>query len=156
MKLSEFKNSLLEVENLNFQLPNGTFVPAHFHITEMGIINKKFTDCGNTFREENYFTFQLWYSTDLEHRLTPEKTLKIIAGIEKYLDNTDSEIQVEYQGETSISKFGLEFSNGNFQLVGIQTTCLAKDNCGVSESKPKIKMSELSAQSCCAPNSGCC
>ena len=26
------------------------------HITEMGVVNKKYTDCGNTFREENYFS----------------------------------------------------------------------------------------------------
>ena len=55
MKLSQFKNQLEQVTTFQIQLPNGTFVPNHFHITEMGIINKKYTDCGNTFREENYF-----------------------------------------------------------------------------------------------------
>ena len=79
MKLSEFKNSLMNIESINIQLPNGTFVPSHFHITEMGLLTKNFIDCGNTIREEKLITFQLWFAGDLEHRLTSEKVFKIIA-----------------------------------------------------------------------------
>jgi len=78
MKLSEFKNSLEQVENFIIQLPNGLLVPAHFHITEMGLVTKNFIDCGNTIREEKLITFQVWYAGDLEHRLAPSKVFKII------------------------------------------------------------------------------
>ena len=40
MKLSEVKSKLAEIEALKFQLPNGTFVPEHFHVTEVGMIQK--------------------------------------------------------------------------------------------------------------------
>ena len=50
MKLSEVKNVLATLENVDFELENGMRVPAHFHITEVGEINKKFIDCGGVVR----------------------------------------------------------------------------------------------------------
>ena len=40
MKLSEIKNILKTVEAINFQLPNKTYVPEYFHVTEVGLITK--------------------------------------------------------------------------------------------------------------------
>ena len=40
MKLSDVKNQLYTLENVTFQLPNGTFVPEHFHVTEVGLVTK--------------------------------------------------------------------------------------------------------------------
>ena len=40
MKLSEVKQILPTLENVEFQLENGTFVPEHFHVTEVGMITK--------------------------------------------------------------------------------------------------------------------
>jgi hypothetical protein len=155
MKVSEFKKQLENNAQLGFNLPNGQKVPAHFHITEMGYINKKYTDCGNTFREENYFSFQLWYANDTDHRLTADKVIKIIAGIEKNIGENDYEIQVEYQGEDTIGKFKLATATTGFKLIPTQTTCLAMDSCG--SPKDKIKIGTLKeAASSCAPNSGCC
>jgi hypothetical protein len=45
MKLSEIKK-LDTLENVTFQLPDGTTVPEHFHVTEVGLITKNFIDCG--------------------------------------------------------------------------------------------------------------
>lgn len=50
MKLSEFKKQLSTVTELNFVLPNGTIVPQHFHVTEVGQVTKNFIDCGGTVR----------------------------------------------------------------------------------------------------------
>jgi len=38
MRLSEIKEILPALKNVEFQLENGTFVPEHFHVTEVGII----------------------------------------------------------------------------------------------------------------------
>ena len=46
MRLSEFKNSLVKQELLTFKLPNGTKIPSHFHVTEVGLITREFIDCG--------------------------------------------------------------------------------------------------------------
>lgn len=52
MKLSEIKSTLENLSEVKFQLPNGEYVPQHFHITEVGIITRNFIDCGGTMRDE--------------------------------------------------------------------------------------------------------
>ena len=42
MKLSEIKKHLSSAEAVNIVLQDGTEVPEHFHITEIGLINKSF------------------------------------------------------------------------------------------------------------------
>ena len=155
MKLSEIKKHLSTANAVNFLLENGTAVPEHFHVTEVGVITKNFIDCGGTVRNEKVANFQLWNANDTDHRLKPKKLLDIIALSEKVLGMEDSEIEVEYQSDT-IGKYGLDFKDGNFILTTKQTDCLAKDNCGVPEGKQKVKLSDLNkeAQPCYAP--GCC
>ena len=52
MKLSTFKKTLSELDTLKFQLPDGHFVPAHFHITEVGNLTRNYIDCGGIVRWE--------------------------------------------------------------------------------------------------------
>ncbi len=155
MKLSEIKNHLASLKTIAFQLPNGELVPNHFHVTEVGKITKNFIDCGGTIRNEEVVNFQLWEADDYDHRLHPEKLVHIIELSEKVLNIPDLNIEVEYQGAT-IGKYGLDFDGTNFLLTTKQTDCLAKDNCGIPEGKPKMKLSEMQEQTTCAPNSGCC
>lgn len=157
MKLSEFKNRLEQVENFTIQLPNGTMIPAHFHITEMGLLTKNFIDCGNTIREEKLITFQVWFAGDFEHRLAPSKVFKIIEASKNLIGDQDLELEVEYQTEFTIGKFGLDFKGNNFVLTSKETTCLANDHCGIPADKMKVKIGEWKEKvSCCAPSSGCC
>ena len=65
MLLSKFLTSLNQVSSFRFQLPNGEFVPPHFHITEVGMVHKQFIDCGGTVRKESVVNFQLWSSDDV-------------------------------------------------------------------------------------------
>ena len=157
MKLSEIKKHLATAEAVNFQLPNGTFVPEHFHVTEVGQIVKNFIDCGGTVRHEKVANFQLWNANDTDHRLKPQKLMDIITLSEKVLGIEDSEIEVEYQSET-IGKYDLDFDGKNFVLVAKQTDCLAKDNCGIPVEKLKVNLNELQTTdtSCCAPGGKCC
>ena len=78
MRLTHFKILLEQLNELDFILPNGHKVPSHFHITEIGQVNKKYMDCGGELREENTINFQLWENTDTHHRLKPQKLLNII------------------------------------------------------------------------------
>lgn len=155
MKLSEIKTILSNGNNIAFELPNGELVPNHFHVTEVGKISKHFIDCGGTVRQEEVANFQLWNANDYDHRLHPDKLLKIIELSEKVLDLGDLDIEVEYQGET-IGKFGLEFNGTHFLLTTKQTDCLAKENCGLPPEKKKVNLAELEANNCCSPSSGCC
>lgn len=158
MKLSEIKNKLKELTTIGFQLPNGEFVPNHFHVTEVGIVSKHFIDCGGTVRREEKINFQLWEANDYDHRLHSEKLLHIIELSEKTLALPDAEIEVEYQMPNTIGKFNLGFNGENFQLESQLTDCLAKDKCGIPTDKPKVKIGEWKPKetSCCTPESGCC
>ncbi len=156
MTLNEFKNHLNNLRNLTFLLPDGTAVPEHFHVTEVGKVTKHFIDCGGTERREEVVNFQLWNANDYNHRLHPEKLLHIIDLSEKVLQIGDLPIEVEYQGNT-IQKFGLEVQGTSFALTTKQTDCLAKDKCGVPAEKPKLKLKDLgTSNQCCTPGSGCC
>lgn len=156
MKLSEIKNHLESLTDVVFKLPNGEVVPSHFHVSEVGSVKKHFIDCGGTIRNEDVINFQLWTSVDYDHRLAPQKLKSIIELSEKHLDLSDGEIEVEYQGETSIQKYGLELTDGEFQLTSKFTACLAEDKCGVPQEKPKVRLSAIGQNGACSPNSGCC
>jgi hypothetical protein len=155
MKLSEVKNILLSTQTIGFKLPNNTYVPSHFHVTEVGLINKKYIDCGGTIRNETVVSFQLWEADDYDHRLEPLKFLSIIELSEKVLQIEDLDVEVEYQAET-IGKYDLEFDGNDFVLVSKTTDCLAKDKCGIPTTKPKLKLADIKLQNCCTPNNECC
>lgn len=157
MKLSEIKSHLQTAEAVNFQLPNGSFVPEHFHVTEVGVVTKHFIDCGGRVRDEKVANFQLWNANDTEHRLKPQKLQKIIALSEKVLGMEDLEVEVEYQSDT-IGKYGLDYNGKDFVLTLKHTDCLAKDNCGIPAGKQKIQLTDLQTEknACCTPGGGCC
>ncbi len=157
MKLSEIKSHLNQLKTIAFQLPDGSLVPNHFHVTEVGKVTKHFIDCGGTVRHEEVVNFQLWEANDYDHRLHPEKLIKIIELSQNKLDIGDLEIEVEYQGAT-IGKYGLDFDGKNFLLTTKMTDCLAKDNCGIPKEKLKVNLSQLqpAEAGCCTPGGGCC
>lgn len=147
MKLSEVKDVLTKIDQVQFVLPNGDHVPAHFHVTEVGKIERHFIDCGGTERKESVINFQLFTATDYDHRLSAQKLRSIIELSESRLQLEDLDVEVEHQG-TTIGKYDLEFDGWFFQLKSKQTDCLAKDKCGIPE--------EPVQQQSCQPGSGCC
>ncbi len=158
MKISEVKTVLATAKSLQFEIQNGAAVPAHFHVTELGVISKHFIDCGGTVRNEKVANFQLWNANDTDHRLEPQKLLNIIAMSETILGMGDLDVEIEYQSDT-IGKYDLTFNGTNFVLMSKRTACLASDACGVPAQKPKVKLSDfLQPQpvTACKPGGGCC
>jgi len=155
MKLSEVKEILTTAEAVNFQLENGTRVPEHFHVTEVGVITKNFIDCGGKVRQEKVANFQLWDADDYAHRLKAGKLLNIISLSEKVLGMEDLEIEVEYQAET-IGKYDLGYDGTNFLLLSKQTACLAKESCGIEEAPKKGIINLVAGGNVCTPGGGCC
>jgi len=151
MRFSEVKQALGELPAVNFKLPDGSYVPQHFHVTEVGLVTKHFIDCGGVERKEAVVNFQLWEAGDYDHRLAPQKFLHILNLSKKVLgDAEDMKIEVEYQQNT-IGKFGLEFDGKDFILTSKKTACLAQDACGIPSKEMPAK-----ASSGCAPKAGCC
>ncbi|MEC4114657.1 DUF6428 family protein [Myroides pelagicus] len=154
MKLSAVKAALAGLEKVDFQFEDGTFVPEHFHVTEVGHVEKKYIDCGGVIREEKYVSFQLWNANDTEHRLKAGKLLNIIRLSERKLAIEDAEVEVEFQGEHTIGKYYLRFTGTHFVLVNTLTACLAEDACGI---KPEhLPQPTASEGGCCSSDSQCC
>jgi hypothetical protein len=153
MLISAFKQTLRELDTLKFQLPNGEFVPAHFHITEVGNITRNFIDCGGVQRQENKLNLQLWVASDTDHRLDPTNLLNILQLAEKQLGNSNVEVEVEYQ-QSTIGRYKLAFNGAVFQLINTQTACLAPNQCGIPQEKPRVRVTASGLS--CNPNSGCC
>jgi len=154
MKLSAFKKQLSRLDGINFMQVNEASVPAHFHITEIGLSTKHFVDCGGDLHTEQSASIQIWVAGDTEHRLSPAGLLHIIAISKKVLGDEDLEIEIEYQTET-IGKYGLDFKDGNFILLPKETDCLAKTKCGIPQPKQLINLAGKN-ESCCTPGGGCC
>lgn len=151
MTLSELKEQLHLLDNLTFELPDGKEVPSHFHLTELGLNEKSFIDCGGTIRKQRTARLQLWSSIDYDHRLKADNLLKIVKQVEQTIGIDDLEVEVEYQGQNTLEIYGLGMKENKFLLEKKYTDCLAKDNCGITPVKQKLKLSELT-NSCCQGN----
>ena len=135
MKIRELKESLRKhpEAHVRFQLPDGSLIVAHAHVTEAARVDKRFVDCGGTFREESLCRLQTWPGEDLDHRLNAKKLLKILEKAKPVLISEDLEIDVEHE-IGYISQFPLErieASDGEvvLRLSARHTACLAQDQC---------------------------
>ena len=153
MRLSTFKQALAQIDKLQFQLPNGQFVPAHFHLTEAGYVTRDYIDCGGTQRQEAKINFQLFVASDIDHRLQPQKVLDILDVVAQRINIPDVEVEIEYQQNT-IGRYRLAFDGSVFQLINTQTACLASDQCGIPQEKPRVRVKASGVS--CDPKSGCC
>lgn len=153
MKLSQVKSQLSTSQSVQFEFENGTTVPYHFHVTEVGVVTKHFIDCGGTVRTEKKASFQLWEANDFDHRLKPQKLLNIIQLSERILGMEDLDVEVEYQADT-IGTYELASSGSNFVLMTKQTACLDKEKCGVTADQ--LKTVAPKAATTCTPGGGCC
>ncbi len=153
MLLSAFKKTLSKLDKLKFQLPNGQLVPSYFHITEVGKVTRNYIDCGGVLRQENKLNLQLWVSSDTEHRLKPDNILNILQLAEKQLGFSDLELEVEYQ-QTTVGRYKLALNGEVFELVNTQTACLAPNQCGIPQEKPRVRLTASGLS--CNTGSDCC
>jgi hypothetical protein len=136
MKLHELK-SLLRARPAalpRFILPGGDQVPAHFHITEVGQVTKKFVDCGGTFRESEACVLQTYVAQDFEHRLKAGRFADILDLGRPILRSDDLDVEVEWDC-CVVSQYPIASAQGfedrlEFQLSAKHTDCLAKAKCG--------------------------
>jgi hypothetical protein len=121
--------------SLRFLLPTGEFIPRHFHITEVGRVEKNFIDCGGTRRQALSCLLQVWTANDMEHRLQAGKLANIMNLAAPLLGSADLPVEVEYgvsvAAQYRLADVQVTENELRFFLVGKQTDCLAKDKCGV-------------------------
>ena len=120
---------------MHWMLPDKSFVPAHYHITEVGRVQKDFIDCGGTVRSTTACQLQIWVANDVDHRLETTKLASIMRLAGPLLQSNDLPMEVEYEHGV-ISQYpigGMEATPSGllFYLGTKHTACLAWETCGV-------------------------
>ena len=157
MKLQELKALLQNHPRAapRFILPDGDEIPAHFHITEVGHVAKRFIDCGGTVHEtRETCVLQTWISdADPDHRLDAATFGKILELGKAILPGDDLEVEVEYDCCVT-ARYPIasaQFADGrlDFQLEAKHTDCLAKERCGIETSGCGCSEEPAAASACC-------
>lgn len=121
---------------LSIILPSGESIPPHFHVTEVGRVNKHFIDCGGTIREEDFVCLQVWVANDVDHRLKAGKLFKILNIAKPFLNKEGLPLMIEYGEEAAAQYLVTEVEalpiGVVIKLADKKTTCLAPDKCGVA------------------------
>lgn len=118
--------------------PDGDPIEAHFHITEVGRVQKDFVDCGGTVRRTVSCLLQTWVGEDTDHRITAGKLLKAFDFAAPVLGAEDLPVELEYEACNVIQFTVVAVVPGGdrltVQLGSKHTDCLAKDVCAPSTS----------------------
>jgi Family of unknown function (DUF6428) len=153
MTVAAFKVALAAAPELALTVlwPDGDPIEAHFHVTEVGRVQKDFVDCGGTVRRTVTCLLQTWVGEDVDHRITAGKLLKAFAHAGPVLGSEDLPLELEYEA-CNVIQFtvaAVEREPGRFviRLGGKHTDCLAKELCGVKTEKDE-------GAACCGSGSG--
>src|ERR1700722_1538287 len=74
---------------VHMMLPDQSFVPAHFHVTEVGRAQKDFIDCGAPIRSTTACVLQVWVAKDFDPRLDTTKLVHIVRLAAPLLKSSD-------------------------------------------------------------------
>lgn len=117
-------------------LPDGDPIPAHFHITEVGHVTRRFIDCGGTVRFLESCLLQAWVPEGgTDHRITAGKLAKILEMSRQIVASEELETEIEYDccvvGQYTIENIDVDGDAFVFTLGNKKTDCLARESCGV-------------------------
>ncbi len=138
MTISALKHALAAAPELPLTVlwPDGDPIEAHFHVTEVGRVQKDFVDCGGTVRRSVTCLLQTWVGEDVGHRITAEKLLKAFAHSARVLGSEDLPVELEYEAcnviQFTVIAVEREAERLVVRLGGKHTDCLAKELCGVA------------------------
>lgn len=141
---------------IEFLTPDGSPVPAHFHITEVGHLAKSFIDCGGQRHSEGSCLLQVWVADDIDHRLKAAKLLAIFGRADGLLPTDDLPVEIEVEApvltQLPITRCEVGADTLRFHSERKHTDCRAKELC-----LPDFSLPPLPGQSpACTPGSGCC
>lgn len=112
---------------------DGEPIESHFHITEVGRLQKDFVDCGGTVRRLVTCLLQTWVGDDLDHRITAGKLLKAFEHAAPVLGGDDLPVELEYETcnvvQLIVASVTQEPDRLVLQLGAKHTDCLAKELC---------------------------
>ena len=79
-----------------FVLPDGDYIPAHAHVTEVGHVVRNFIDCGGVTGKKEKILLQTHVGKDTDHRLRSDRFAKILRLGNRVIPSADFDVDVEY------------------------------------------------------------
>jgi Family of unknown function (DUF6428) len=132
-----------------FVLPDGDYIPAHAHVTEVGHVLKNFIDCGGLTGKEEKVLLQTHVGDDTEHRLRSDRFAKILQLGTRVVTSADLDVEVEYDccvvAQYPIQEARPEGGHLDLILQRRRTQCRARERREVKTGK-----------TCCATPTACC
>src|SRR6266853_6545186 len=132
-----------------FVLPDGDYIPAYAHVTEVGYAVRNFIDCGGLTGKEEKVLLQTHVGNDTDHRLRSDRFAKILQLGNRVIPSADLDVDVEYDccvvAQYPIAEAIAEGEHLNLILQRGKTQCRARE-------RRKAK----TADRCCASAAACC
>ena len=135
IRVSELKAALAAELTLPLTVlwTDGEPIEAHFHVTEVGRVQRDFVDCGGTVRQSVTCLLQTWVGEDVDHRITAGKLLKAFEHAAPILRDDDLPVELEYETcnvvQLVVASITQEPGRFVIQLGSKHTDCLAKELC---------------------------
>ena len=155
MKLSDLRSSLEQHPGTfpRFVLPDGDFIPAHAHVTEVGHVTKSFIDCGGVTGKSETVLLQTHVGRDTDHRLKSDRFAKILELGQRVLPHDQLEVEVEYDccvvAQYPVEDVKPAGAHLDIVLGKRRTQCLAQER--------QKAATESSESACCGTAAaGCC
>ena len=132
-----------------FVLPDGDYIPAHAHVTEVGHVVRNFIDCGGLTGKEEKVVLQTHVGNDTDHRLRSDRFAKILELGNRVIPSSDLDVDVEYDccvlAQYPIAEVAVDGEHLNLILRRGRTQCREQER----------RQSETAA-ACCATSATCC
>ena len=132
-----------------FVLPDGDYIPAHAHVTEVGYVVRNFIDCGGLTGMEEKVVLQTHVGSDADHRLRSDRFATILQLGSRMIPRGDLDVDVEYDccvvAQYPIAEAAPDGEHLNLILQRGRTQCRARE----------LRESET-ATGCCATSATCC
>ena len=151
MKLCELQN-ILKAHPITFPrfvLPDGEYIPAHTHLTEVGHVVRNFIDCGGLKGKEEKIVLQTHVGNDVDRRLTSDRFAKILQLGNSVVPKSDLEVDIEYDccvvAQYPITEARPEGEHLDLILQRGRTQCRARE-----------RRETEKAADCCTTASACC
>src|SRR5207244_2509230 len=151
MKFHDLQNTLEANPELfpRFVLPDGDYIPAHAHVTEVGHVVRNFIDCGGLTGQEEKVVLQTHVGSDTDHRLRSDRFAKILQLGSRVIPSTDLDVDVEYDccvvAQYPIAEITPDGEHLNLILQRGRTHCRARE-----------RRESETATGCCATSATCC
>jgi hypothetical protein len=151
MKLCDLQTALEANAMLfpRFMLPDGDYIPAHAHVTEVGHVVRNFIDCGGVTGKEEKIVLQTHVGSDTDHRLGSDRFAKILQLGSRVIPSADLDVDVEYDC-CVVAQYPIAEAKPD----GEHLTLILRR--GRIQCRARERRESQAATDCCAASAACC